>query len=64
MTDKLPNSAKYRRYVEVAWRFAKLQQDSDRIMWAELASLWDTVADRIAAKEARLVSHPRSSNRT
>ena len=58
MTDKLPNSAKYRRCAEVERRLAKQQQSSDGIMWAELASLWDTVADRIAAKEVRLVSRP------
>ena len=52
------NSAEYRRYAEVARRLAKQQHGSDGFMWSQLAALWDEVAERIAAKEARLASHP------
>jgi hypothetical protein len=43
------SSAKYRRYAEVARKLA----GSDDFMWAQLAALWDEVAERMAAKEAR-----------
>jgi hypothetical protein len=54
----VPNSAEYRRYAEVARRLATQQQGSDGFMWAQLATLWDKVADRKAAEEAQLASHP------
>ena len=47
----VPSSANYRRYAEVARKLAKQPQASDRLMWAQLAALWDKAADRIAAKE-------------
>ena len=50
----VPNSAEYRRYAEVARQLAKQQQGSDGFMWAQLAALWDNVAERMAAKEAQL----------
>jgi hypothetical protein len=50
MTD-LPNSAHYRRYADVARKLAK-QQGSNGFMWAQLAVLWNQVADRKAAREA------------
>jgi hypothetical protein len=46
------SSAKYRRYAEVARKLA----GSDDFMWAQLAALWDEVAERMAAKEARSAS--------
>ena len=49
----MPNSAKYRRYAEVARKLAMQQQGSDDFMWAQLAQLWDRVADRKAAQEAQ-----------
>jgi hypothetical protein len=54
----VPNSAEFKRYAEVARRLAKQQQGSDGFMWSQLAALWDEVAERVAAKEARLASHP------
>jgi hypothetical protein len=48
------NSAEYRRYAEVARKLAKQQQGGHGFMWAQLAALWDNVADRLAAKEAQL----------
>jgi hypothetical protein len=44
----------YRRYAEVARRLAKHQQGSNGFMWAQLAALWDEVAQRMVAKEALL----------
>jgi hypothetical protein len=53
----VPNSAKYRRYAEVARKLAKQQHGSDGfMMWTQLAALWDEVAERMAAKEARSAS--------
>jgi hypothetical protein len=54
----VPNCAKYRRYAKVARKLAKQQEGSDGFMWSQLAALWDEVAERMAAKEARLASHP------
>jgi hypothetical protein len=56
----VPNSAEYRRYAEVARRLAKQQQGSDGFMWAQLAALWDEVADRKAAKEGQSSSAKQS----
>ena len=50
----MPNSAVYRRYAEVARKLAKQQEGSDGFMWAQLAALWDKVADYKAAKAAQL----------
>ena len=53
----MPTSAKYRRYAEVARKLAKQQQGSDGfMMWTQLAALWDEVAERMAAKDARSAS--------
>jgi hypothetical protein len=59
----VPDSAKYRRYAEVAQRLAKQHQGSDRLMWAQLAALWDEVAERMAAKEAQSPSVQHQSSR-
>jgi hypothetical protein len=60
MTD-LPNSARYRRYADVARKLAK-QQGSNGFMWAQLAVLWNQVADREAAKEAPLPPQDQTDN--
>jgi hypothetical protein len=55
-------SAEYRRYAEVARKLAKQQQRSDGFMWAQLAALWDKVADRKAAEEAHLLTRCETQN--
>jgi hypothetical protein len=41
----------------VARKLAKQQHGSDGfMMWTQLAALWDEVAERMAAKEARSAS--------
>jgi hypothetical protein len=58
----VPTLAKYRRYADVAQRLAKQQQGSERFMWAQLAALWERVADRKAAEEARLLPRRETQN--
>ena len=47
----VPTPAKFRRYAEVARKLAKQQEGAEALMWAQLAVLWDSAADRMAAKE-------------
>jgi hypothetical protein len=49
----VPDSAKYRRYAEVAQRLAKQHQGSDRLMWAQLAALWDGLSEWLPRKRSR-----------
>jgi len=44
MTDR-PNSVHYRRYANVARKLAIQQEGSNGFMWAQLAVLWNQVAD-------------------
>jgi hypothetical protein len=61
MTD-LPNSVHYRRYANVARKLAIQQEGSNGFMWAQLAVLWNQVADRKAAKEALLPPQDQTHN--
>jgi hypothetical protein len=47
------NSAQYRRYAQVARQLAKQPLGAHGFMWAQLATLWDKAADRMAAKEGQ-----------
>ena len=53
----MPNAAEYRRYAEVARKLAEQQQGSEALMWAQLAQLWDKVAERKAQLLARCETH-------
>ena len=55
--------SEYRRYAEVARKLAKQQQGSNGFMWAQLAALWDKVADRMAAKERSCLRRAASGKR-
>jgi len=46
----------------VARKLAKQQQGSDGFIWAQLAKLWDKVADRKAAKEAQVLASSKTDN--
>jgi hypothetical protein len=56
----MPNSAQYSRYAEVAQSLAKQERGADHSMWAELALLWQEVAEYTAAEEAQLPAPHRS----
>ena len=55
--------SEYRRYAEVARKLAKQQQGSNGFVWAQLAALWDKVADRMAAKGSAVACAERLAGR-
>ncbi len=49
-----PEPAEYERYAEVARHLATQESGLGGFMWAELALLWETVAQYRAAEEAQV----------